>query len=74
MDENLQNIADLFKDALENYEEQLPPGVWNNIEHALDKDNLVSIKKKYNSLKKCKYTLITFFFIPLHFNVIFAKM
>ena len=58
MDKNLQNIEDLFKEAFENDEEQLPPGVWNNIEHVLDKDNLVSIKKKYNSLKKFAILLL----------------
>ncbi|MEP6597135.1 MAG: outer membrane beta-barrel protein [Ginsengibacter sp.] len=58
MDENLQNIEDLFKNALENDEEQLPPKVWNNIDHILDKDNLVSIKRKYNSLKKLATLLL----------------
>ena len=62
MDKNLQNIEDLFKEALENDEEQLPARVWNNIEHILDNDNLVSIKRKYNSLKKLA-TLLLFLLI-----------
>ena len=52
MDKNLQHIDDLFRGALENDEEQLSPGVWNNIEHVLDKDGLIFLKKRYNSFKK----------------------
>ncbi|MEO6456269.1 MAG: outer membrane beta-barrel protein [Ginsengibacter sp.] len=66
MDKNLQDIEDLFKEALENGEEQLPPRVWNNIEHVLDKDSLVNIKKKYNSLKKLAALLL---FLLISFSI-----
>ena len=51
MDKNLQNIEDLFRKGLADNEEMPSPDVWNGIDKMLDKDNVVSINKKYNSLK-----------------------
>ena len=61
MDENLQDIEDLFRDSLENNEETPPPQVWNNIDNILDKENVIIIRKKYSSLKKI--TLILLFLL-----------
>ncbi len=58
MDENLHNIEDLFKGALEDDEEMPPRKVWKDIEHKLDKDNVISITRKYENLKKVAFLLL----------------
>lgn len=58
MDENLHNIEDLFKEALEDDEEMPPPKVWKGIEHKLDKDNVISITRKYENLKRVAFLLL----------------
>lgn len=58
MDKNLQNIEDLFRDGLEDNEEVPSPQVWNGIDNTLDKDNVVSIRKKYTSLKRVALLLL----------------
>ncbi|MEJ7679845.1 MAG: hypothetical protein WKG06_18710 [Segetibacter sp.] len=64
MDKNLRNIEELFKSALEDNEEIPAPKVWNEIDKILDKDNVISIKKKYDTLKR-----ITFFLLGLLFAI-----
>ena len=62
MDENLHNIEDLFHSALENNEEESPsPGVWDAVEKRLDKDNIISIKRKYTNLKRIAILLLLLF-------------
>ena len=58
MDKNLQNIENLFRDGLEDNEEAPSPQVWNGIDKTLDKDNVVSIRKKYTSLKRVALVLL----------------
>ena len=58
MDEDLQNIEELFRDSLENNEEIPPQKVWNDIYYILDKENAVTIKKKYTSLKRLTLLLL----------------
>ena len=58
MDKNLQNIEDLFRDGLEDNEEVPSLQVWNSIDNTLDKDNVVSIRKKYTSLKRVALLLL----------------
>jgi hypothetical protein len=59
MDENLHNIEDLFHSALENNEEESPsPDVWNAVEKRLDKDNIISIKRKYIYIKSIAVLLL----------------
>ncbi len=57
MDRNLPDIEELFKSALENEEEMPEPKVWQAIEGILDKENVISIKKKYSNLKKVAFLL-----------------
>ncbi|MCW3106426.1 MAG: porin family protein [Segetibacter sp.] len=57
MPRNLPDIEELFKTALEDEEEMPEPKVWKAIDNILDKDNVVSIKKKYNDLKKVAFLL-----------------
>ena len=58
MDENLHNIENLFRDGLEGNEELPSLNVWNGIDNALDKDNVVSIKKKYTKMKRVAILLL----------------
>ena len=51
MSEDLHNIDDLFKKRLEDHLEIPPPSVWENIDKSLDKKKVISISKKYNTLK-----------------------
>lgn len=64
MDRNLPDIEELFKSALEDEEEMPEPKVWKAIDNILDKDNVTSIKKKYDNLKKAAF-LLFFMFIGL---------
>lgn len=57
MDRNLPDIEHLFKLALEDEEEMPAPEVWTAIDNILDKDNVVSIKKKYENVKKVAFLL-----------------
>lgn len=52
MDRNLPDIEELFKSALQDEEEMPEPKVWKAIENTLDKDDVISMKKKYEDLKK----------------------
>ena len=58
MDENLHNIENLFRDGLEDNEELPSSNVWNGIDNTLDKDNVVSIKKKYTTMKRVAILLL----------------
>ncbi|MFS8081908.1 MAG: hypothetical protein ACMG51_00540, partial [Ginsengibacter sp.] len=58
MDKNLHNIEDLFRKMLDDNEEIPSQKAWDVIEKKLDKDNVVSIKKKYNFLKKITVLLV----------------
>ncbi len=58
MDEDLHNIEDLFREGLKDNEEMPSRQVWNNIDNSLDKDNVVSINKKYTSLKRVSLFLL----------------
>ena len=58
MDENLRNIEDLFRDGLEDNVEMPPVRTWKDIDNALNKDNIVSIKKKYSNLKRIALLLL----------------
>ncbi len=58
MDENLHDIDKLFRDPIEEHEEMPAAKVWDAIESNLDKSNIVSIKKKYNNLKKLAAVLL----------------
>lgn len=58
MDENLHNIEDLFFSELNDNEEAPSEKVWEKIDKRLDKENEISIKKKYTSLKRIAITLL----------------
>lgn len=58
MDENLHDIDELFKEPIEEHEEMPSARVWDAIDANLDKSNIVSIKKKYNNLKKIAVALL----------------
>ena len=58
MDENLHNIEDLFRDGLDNNEETPPIQAWKDIDNILNRDNIVSIEKKYSYLKRVAFILL----------------
>ena len=58
MDENLHNIENLFRDGLEDNAEMPSLNVWNGIDNILDKDNVVSFKKKYTAMKRIAILLL----------------
>ena len=58
MDKNLQNIEDLFREGLDDNEEMPSSNVWDGIDNRLDKDNVISIKKKYSNLKRIALLLL----------------
>ena len=58
MDENLQNIEDLFHSALDDNAETPSQNVWEAVDKRLDKDNIVSIKRKYTNLKRIAALLL----------------
>jgi len=58
MDENLHNIEDLFRSALDDNEESPSGNVWEAVDKRLDKDKVVSIKRKYTNLKRIAIMLI----------------
>jgi len=62
MSDDLHNIDDLFKKALEEHTELPSPEVWNNIDKSLDQKKVVSISKKYNKLKWAAAVLLLFSF------------
>src|SRR5450432_1434464 len=62
MSDDLHNIDDLFKRALEEHTELPSSAVWDNIDKSLDKKKVVSISKKYNKLKWAAAVLLLFSF------------
>ncbi|MBX9784753.1 MAG: PorT family protein [Chitinophagaceae bacterium] len=58
MDENLHNIEDLFRSALDDNEETASGNVWEVIDKRLDKDKIVSIKRRYANLKRIAIMLL----------------
>lgn len=58
MDENLHNIEDLFQSALDDNEETPSRNVWEAVDKRLDKDNIVSIKRKYTNIKRIAVLLL----------------
>ncbi len=66
MDRNLPDIEKLFKSALEDEQEMPAPEVWTAIDNILDKDNVISIKKKYEDVKKVAFLL---FFMLLGLSI-----
>ncbi|HEY5405988.1 MAG TPA: outer membrane beta-barrel protein [Ginsengibacter sp.] len=60
MNEDLHNIDDLFRKALEENQELPAASVWDNIDKTLDKKKVVSISKKYTKLKWAAAALLLF--------------
>ena len=66
MDEDLHDIEDLFFEALDVNEEKVSPNVWDGVEKRLDKDNIISIKKKYITLKRVAILLLLLLGISIY--------
>ncbi len=55
---DLHEIDDLFKAGLEGKEELPEDKVWNAIEQDLDKNSAISIRKKYDRLRRASAILL----------------
>ncbi len=66
MDEDLHNIEDLFRDALEGNSEKPSDKVWNNLEKDLDQDQIKRLRGKYNLLKKAAAALVVLLAISVY--------
>ena len=62
MSENLHDIDKLFKNAIEQHEEEPSAQVWDAIDKNLDKKKVVSISRKYNKLKWAVAILLFIFY------------
>ena len=60
MDEDLHNIDDLFKKAINEHEEMPSNNVWEQIDKNLDKKKVIFISQKYNKLKWIAAALLMF--------------
>ncbi len=52
------NIDDLFRSAIEPFEESPSADVWENVEKNLDRNNIINIKRKYNNFKKIAVAMV----------------
>ena len=62
MSENLHDIDDIFKKAIERHEETPSSGVWEAIDKNLDKRKVVFLSGKYNRLRWVAAALLLFSF------------
>lgn len=62
MNENLHDIDDLFKKAIDQHEDTPSQKVWDAIDKNLDKKKVVYISRKYNMLKWAAAILLLFSF------------
>ncbi|OYX97852.1 MAG: hypothetical protein B7Y76_07845, partial [Sphingobacteriia bacterium 35-40-5] len=58
MDENLHNIENLFRSALNDNEETASDNVWEAVDKRLDKDKIVNIKRRNTDLKRIAIILL----------------
>ena len=58
MDENLQNIEELFRDELQNLEVKPAKTAWDSIDNSLDKQRIIAITKKYRLYKSSAMILL----------------
>ncbi len=58
MKRDLHHIDDLFKAGLDGKEEQPDEKIWNAIEKDLDKDSIITIRKKYTRLRRASVILL----------------
>jgi hypothetical protein len=72
MNKDLHNIDDLFKNSIDGHAEEVPPDVWRNIDHGLDKKQAAFYKRKYFAVRAAAILLILIGGVTiaaiLHFN------
>ncbi|MDQ2719866.1 MAG: PorT family protein [Bacteroidota bacterium] len=66
MDENLHDIEDLFYSGLNDNEETPSPEAWNKVDKRLDKETVISIKKKYAMVKRIAILLLLLLGISIY--------
>ncbi|HEX8356210.1 MAG TPA: hypothetical protein VF610_02310, partial [Segetibacter sp.] len=60
MSENLHNLDDLFKKAIEDHDETPDDRIWANIDRNLNRKKVVFLLDKYNKLKWVVAALLIF--------------
>lgn len=58
MNKDLHNIDDLFKSSIDNHLEEVPPDIWNSIDHSLDKKQAAFYKRRYFAVRAAAILLI----------------
>lgn len=58
MNKNLHNIDDFFKKSIDDHLEEVPPDVWKNIDHGLDKKQAAFYKKRYFAFRAAAILII----------------
>lgn len=58
MNKDLHDIDDLFKNSIDGHAEEVPPDVWNNIDHSLDKKQAAFYKRKYFTVRAAAILLV----------------
>src|ERR1035438_3222662 len=66
MDENLQNIEDLFRASLLDNAESPSKNVWESVEKRLNEANFVQLQNKYNRLRVISALLLLLLIISLY--------
>ena len=72
MNKDLHNIDDLFRNSIDGHAEEVPPDVWKNIDHGLDKKQAAFYKRKYFAVRAAAILVILIGGVTiaaiLHFN------
>ncbi|MFT3936470.1 MAG: hypothetical protein QM726_22775 [Chitinophagaceae bacterium] len=73
MSKNLQNIDNIFKDALDEHLESAPPGVWDAVNNDLDKKQAVLFREKYYKLKRLAVAALLIIFLGVAGMIYFVS-
>ena len=72
MNKDLHNIDDLFRNSIDGHAEEVPPDVWKNNDHSLDKKQAAFYKRKYFAVRAAAILVILIGGVTiaaiLHFN------
>ena len=58
MNKYLHDIDNLFKQSIDDHLEEVPPDVWQNIDHGLDKKQAAFYKRKYFTVRAAAILLL----------------
>jgi hypothetical protein len=58
MNKDLHDIDNLFKQSIDDHLEEVPPEVWQNIDHSLDKKQAAFYKRRYFTVRAAAIVLV----------------